>query len=144
MNLVKEWAENGSIARVIYKDCMIKRDKFEEIKDQIYEPRAFGKRNCKVQIYFKVQSKLSIPELVKDQQEIIRKYEFSLSTKETREEHTTRISILLGVNLQFASKLWYCKNIEDRAALDTRIIELKQEKVYKKNYSSICYIVYSV
>ena len=144
IDLVKEWANNGAIAGVICKDSMTKRDRFEEVDNWLYELRAFGKWNCKVQIYFKVQSKLSIPELVKDQHQKIKTYGYSFSTKETREEYTTRISILLGVNLQFVSKLWHHKNIEDRATLNTGIIKLKQDKVYERNYSSICYVVYSI
>ena len=81
---------------------MTKWDEFKVINDQMYEPRVFGKKNYKVPVFFKVQSKLSIPELVKEQLNLIKEYGFSLSIKEMKEEYAIRVGILLGVNLQFA------------------------------------------
>ena len=103
----------------------MKREAFNKVEDQVYDPRTIGKKNCKVQVLFTVQTQKSILELVKYQKDYIKKKEISLSTKETRKEHTTCISIIIRVNIQFASKKWHKQNIENRAAIKEDIIELK-------------------
>ena len=85
-----------------------------------------------------------MPELVKNQIDFIKENEISLSMKETKNEYTARIRILIGIDIQFASKQQYTRNIENRAAIENGIIELKQDKIYEKGYSSIYYVVYAV
>ena len=59
-------------------------------------------------------------------------------------EHTVKIGILLGPNLQFASKLNYEKDIYDKLKYDKRIMEIKKDIIYEKDYKSQCIVIIAV
>ena len=66
----------------------------------------------KVQIFFTVQTKLSVPLLVKQQLAYIKKYNIDINTKEIDFEYTRQIGIIISVNLQFAFTAWHKRYIE--------------------------------
>ena len=59
-------------------------------------------------------------------------------------EHTVKIRILLGLNLQFASKLNYEKDIYNKLKYDKQIVEIKKDIIYEKDYKSQCIVIIAV
>ena len=86
----------------------------------------------------------SIPILVKDQLEYIQKYKIGISTKETDYEHTKRIGILLGVNIQYASTSWHKCNIKHLYQIALGLIKVKNDVIYERNYKSKYMVIYAV
>ena len=86
----------------------------------------------KVQIFFKIQISLTVPELVVKQINYIKQNHIRVVRKDIICEHTRRIGIILGVNIQYGSRKWHQQNLQELVKLPHRIIELKTEQVYKK------------
>ena len=77
----------------------------------MHKLRAKGKNKMKVQIFFKIQSSLIVPELVGKQIDYIKQNYIRVATKDIICEYTRRIGIILGVNIQYGSRKWYKQNL---------------------------------
>ena len=95
-------------------------------------------------MFFTIQTKHTILQLVKQQITFIQKYKIGLNTKDSDLEHTKRIRIILGVHLKFASISWYKNHLEKKYNIEKGLIKLRKEKVYKRNYDSKCLVVYAI
>ena len=51
-------------------------------------------------------------------------------------EHTAKIGIILGPNLQFSSKENYKKDIYKKLKFDKKLLRLKKTSLIKKGYKS--------
>ena len=56
-------------------------------------------------------------------------------------DHTAKIEIILGPNLKFASKENYEKDIYQKLQYQERIIEIKKDVMFKKDYELQCIII---
>ena len=65
VKLVTKQAEDGNIAGVVEFNSNTKCKSFKEVNDWVYDPRILGKKNKKVQMFFKVQTTLREVELAK-------------------------------------------------------------------------------
>ena len=105
--LIEYWSEDSSIAGVIDMNGNTRREDYGEIKEWMYPPRVIGKYTKRTQIFFKVQTKLSVIELVKNQEEYWKKYNLGLTTKGTNLVHTQKIGYIAGANVKLSSEKWY-------------------------------------
>ena len=63
---------------------------------------------------------------------MLKEERLSLQLKTTVMDHTVKIRILLGPNLQFASKLNYENDIYNKLKYDKHIVEIKKTLFMKK------------
>ena len=61
--LIENWSDDCSIAEVICINGMVRRDECNEHEKWMYQPSVIGRFNKRTQIFFKVQTKLSVKEL---------------------------------------------------------------------------------
>ena len=59
-------------------------------------------------------------------------------------DHTVKIRIILGPNLKFASKENYEENIYQKLKYKERIVEIKKDVTFKKDYKSQCIVVIAI
>ena len=59
-------------------------------------------------------------------------------------EHTAKIGMILGLNLQFASKENYEEEIYKKIKYDERIVEIRKDITFKKDYKSQCIIIIAI
>ena len=71
----------------------------------------------------------------------LREENLSLELKTTVSEHTVKVGMIVGLNLRFASKQNYEANIYKKLALNERIIELKKDIIFKKDYKQECMVI---
>ena len=75
---------------------------------------------------------------------MLKEERLSLKLKTIVMEYTVKIRILLGPNLQFASKLNYEKDIYDKLKYDKQIVEIKKDIIYEKDYKSQYIVIIAV
>ena len=63
VDLLNKWKNNSYIEGVIRIDNEVKIDQFEDITKWIHNPRVLGSKEKKVQIFFKLQTNISIVDL---------------------------------------------------------------------------------
>ena len=59
-------------------------------------------------------------------------------------EHIVKIGMILGLNLQFASKENYEEEIYKKIKYDERIVEIRKDITFKKDYKSQCIIIIAI
>ena len=90
---------------------MTKWDKFDKAEDYMYELRVIGNNNRKLELFFAVQSKFSVVELVKAELEYCKKKWFSIMTKKINMKHIKWIGFLNGPYIKFTNNDLYIKEI---------------------------------
>ena len=144
VDLTTKQAGNGEINRVVKVDGNTRREDFIEVNNQVYKKRIIGVKNKKIQVFFKVQTELSIAELVKKQYEFCKENKIRVTIKVTIPEHIKRVGLFIRINNKISSAKWYKKQIEDLIVIQDRTIEVRKEQVYQKNYKSKYPVVYLI
>ena len=105
-------------------------ENFNNITNWINDPRVIGKKYKKVEIFFEVQIRLSVLNLVRAQLEYCDQYRIGVYSKFTDLEHIKQIGFTIGINIKLASITWYRKKIERILNITKRIIKIRKEIVY--------------
>ena len=99
--------------------------------------RTIGKQSRKkTEVFIKIVVNDYLGALIKPNITLLKKERLSLHAKTTIIEHTVKIGILLGLNLQFASKINYENDIYTKLKYDQQIVKVKKDITYKKDYKS--------
>ena len=85
----------------------------------------------------------SFGSLIKGFKDMLVEERVRLECKTTVNEHTTKIDIITRVNLRFAVKSIYEGEIYDLCGYKDRIVKLKKEIIYEKDYKSECITVHA-
>lgn len=76
------------------------------------QPRDSGKHNKRTQIFFKVQTQISVKELSEKQKKHCAKQNLGLTEKLTNPLHAQKIGHISGANMKISSEKWYQKYVK--------------------------------
>ena len=86
----------------------------------MHEQRVIGNNIKKVELFFAVQSKFSVVELIKTELEYCKKKQISIMTKKTSMKYIKQISFLNGPYIKFANNDLYIKEIHQITDIEQR------------------------
>jgi len=120
--------------------------KLEEanINNWVLEPRTIGKNQDQTQFFIVVLITNRIGLLIKGYKAILIEEQLHLEIKITEIEHIRKIGIILGPNLWFAAKIVYETEMYNILKLEQRLLEIKKDFIYEKDYKSQCIIVFTI
>ena len=82
--------------------------------------------------------------LIKEYEELLLEEKVRLEIKTIVNEHTVKIRLLIRVNLRFVVKHVHKSEIYKKCGYQDRVIKLKKETAYEKDYKSECIIVHEI
>lgn len=141
--LVKAQYENGNIDGIIRDDESQDNLNETDMCDQVSNIQIIGKKKQKTQVFISMVMKCGFGELIKHQLLLIKEQELMLVVKHTVREHTSRIGIIIGPNLEYENPRYYKKLIKDYMQYEESIIKIKKEIIYERDYRSVEYALYT-
>jgi len=96
------------------------------------------------QIFIDVLSQNRIRVLATYQEQFLKKYKVKLIIKRMINEYNVRVGYFVGVNTQFANAIYYEWKVAKKFQHYDKILEIKKEYIFKKDYKSKCLTIYMV
>ena len=122
------------ILGVIVEDMEVEEIESTDVNDWILKPREIGKMKKQIQVIVKVIAVVHIRKLVTNVTSKLLEEELSLKRKTIVSDHTVKVGIIVRLNLRFISKQNYEIDIYKKLNFDERVVELKKDVVYEKEY----------
>ena len=145
---VHRWIEVGKIKGVEnnYESDPTKKLTTELSNRSIWisETKQYGSKVLTVELYFTVETKLILKELIKEDLESLKKDNVRIKVKKTRNEHTKRIGFFVGTITSNTNLDWYENTLFSMAGLEKGVAETRIEMVYEGDVKQLSAMVYSV
>lgn len=114
----------GEISRVIKFNGNTRREEFSEVDNWAHESRIIRGKIKRFLVFFKVQTELSIAELIKKQYDFCKECKIWVATKVVTLEHAKRVEVFNGTNNKISSTKWHKQQIEDLIRIKDGAIEV--------------------
>jgi len=143
--IVNRWIDRGDIKGVYsFQEERLNKKEIEEWNTWLSEPKTSGKNTMRVELYFTVETKLGLRDLVNLDRAEYKHQNIWIEKKQTLDEHTSRVGYLTGPIVENANLNEYEKMMIKLGEGEKGEIEVKRNMVYEGDEKEWCVTVHSV